>query len=119
MGQVLGDSHGSLGNRISHTRNDIIPGNLSLEFGLGWNLSTSTTRRRAKPEGHPVDVEDDTGDESSVSLAIGGVESAGLYAVVRDNLATLYGAVEDGAVAISLPAFVSKELDGYLECGML
>jgi Transposase zinc-binding domain/Putative transposase len=46
-------------------------------------------------------------------------EETTLYAVVRDNLATLYGAVEDGALAISLPAFVRKELDGYLECGML
>jgi hypothetical protein len=46
-------------------------------------------------------------------------EETTLYAVVRDNLATLYGAVEDGALPISLPAFVRKELDGYLECGML
>jgi Transposase zinc-binding domain/Putative transposase len=46
-------------------------------------------------------------------------EETTLYAVVRDNLATLYGAVADGALPISLPAFVRKELDGYLECGML
>jgi hypothetical protein len=46
-------------------------------------------------------------------------EESALYAVVRDNLATLYGAVEDGALPISLPAFVRKELDGYLGCGML
>jgi hypothetical protein len=46
-------------------------------------------------------------------------ETTTLYAVVRDNLATLYGAVEDGARAIALPAFVRKELSGYLECGML
>jgi Transposase zinc-binding domain len=46
-------------------------------------------------------------------------EETTLYAVVRDNLATLYGAVEDDALPISLPAFVRKELDGYLECGML
>jgi hypothetical protein len=41
-------------------------------------------------------------------------EKTTLYAVVRDNLATLYGAVDDGALAISLPAFVRKKLDGYL-----
>ena len=29
----------------------------------------------------------------------------------------LYGAVEDGALAIALPKFVKKELEGYLECG--
>jgi Transposase zinc-binding domain/Putative transposase len=42
-----------------------------------------------------------------------------LYAVVRDNLATLYGAVDDGELAIALPKFVRKELDGYLTCGLL
>jgi hypothetical protein len=41
-----------------------------------------------------------------------------LYAVVRDNLATLYGAVDDGAVSIALPAFVKKELEGFLDCGL-
>jgi hypothetical protein len=46
-------------------------------------------------------------------------EETTLYAVVRDNLATLYGAVADGALPISLPAFVRKEFDGYLACGML
>ena len=45
-------------------------------------------------------------------------ESTTLYAVVRDNLATLYGAVDDGAVSIALPAFVKKELEGFLECGL-
>jgi hypothetical protein len=29
-----------------------------------------------------------------------------------DNLATLYGAVDDGAVSIALPALVKKELKG-------
>jgi hypothetical protein len=42
-----------------------------------------------------------------------------LYAVVRDNLATLFGAVDDGAVSIALPAFVRKGLEGFLECGLL
>jgi hypothetical protein len=37
---------------------------------------------------------------------------------VRDNLATLYGAVDDGAVRIALPAFVKKELEGFLDCGL-
>lgn len=46
-------------------------------------------------------------------------EATTLYQVVQDNLATLYGAVEDGAVSIALPKFVRKELEGYLDCGLL
>ena len=46
-------------------------------------------------------------------------EATTLYQVVADNLATLYGAVDDGALAIALPRFVKKELEGYLECGLL
>ncbi len=46
-------------------------------------------------------------------------EETTLYQVVQDNLATLYGAVDDGAVAIALPRFVRKELEGYLDCGLL
>lgn len=42
-----------------------------------------------------------------------------LYQVVADNLATLYGAVDDGALAIALPRFVREELEGYLDCGLL
>jgi len=38
---------------------------------------------------------------------------------VQDNLATLYGAVEDNALAIRLPGFVRKELEAYLDCGLL
>ncbi len=38
---------------------------------------------------------------------------------MRDNLATLYAAVDEGALSITLPAFVRKELDGYLACGLL
>jgi hypothetical protein len=38
---------------------------------------------------------------------------------VRDNLETLYGAVDDGAVTIALPGFVKKELEGFLDCGLL
>ena len=46
-------------------------------------------------------------------------EETTLYKVVQDNLATLYGAVDDGALAIRLPGFVRKELEGYLDCGLL
>ena len=46
-------------------------------------------------------------------------EETTLYRVVQDNLATLVGAVEDGALAIALPKFVKKELEGYLDCGLL
>jgi len=38
---------------------------------------------------------------------------------VRDNLETLYGAVDDGALGVALPAFVRAELEGSLECGLL
>ena len=37
--------------------------------------------------------------------------------MVQDNLATLYGAVDDGALAFR--GFVRKELEGYLDCGLL
>ena len=46
-------------------------------------------------------------------------EATTLYAVVRDNLETLYGAVDEGAIPITLPGFVRKELEGYLDCGLL
>ena len=46
-------------------------------------------------------------------------EQTTLYEVVRDNLETLYAAVDDGALPFALPAFVRKELDGYLDCGLL
>lgn len=46
-------------------------------------------------------------------------EETTLYQVVADNLATLYDAVDDGALAIALPKFVKKELEGYLDCGLL
>jgi hypothetical protein len=46
-------------------------------------------------------------------------ETTTLYTVVRENLATLYGAVDDGALPIALPDFVRSELDGYLDCGLL
>jgi len=46
-------------------------------------------------------------------------EETTLYKVVQDNLSTLYGAVADHALAIRLSGFVRKELEGYLECGLL
>ena len=46
-------------------------------------------------------------------------EGTTLYQVVQDNLETLYGAVDDGAIPIALPRFVRKELEGYLDCGLL
>jgi len=46
-------------------------------------------------------------------------EATRLYQVVQDNLETLSGAVDDGAVKLSLPRFVRKELEGHLDCGLL
>ena len=42
-----------------------------------------------------------------------------LYEVVRDNLETLYGAIEDGAIAVRIPKHARKELEAYLGCGLL
>jgi Putative transposase/Transposase zinc-binding domain len=41
-----------------------------------------------------------------------------LHQVVRDNLHTLYAAIEQG-FATPLPAFVKDELEGYVDCGVL
>jgi len=41
-----------------------------------------------------------------------------LYQVVRDNLQTLYAAAEEG-FASPLPAFLRRELEQYLDCGLL
>ena len=46
-------------------------------------------------------------------------EDSTRYKVVQDNLATLYAAVDDGALSIRLPDFVRKELEGFLDCGLL
>lgn len=46
-------------------------------------------------------------------------ETTALYEVVRDNLATLYGAIDDGALDVRLPKHAKKELDAYLDCGLL
>ena len=46
-------------------------------------------------------------------------ERTSLYEVVRDNLETLYGAIEDGALDVKLPKHARMELEGYLDCGLL
>jgi hypothetical protein len=46
-------------------------------------------------------------------------ERTTLYEVVRDNLETLYGAIDDGALDIKLPQHAKKELEAYLDCGLL
>jgi hypothetical protein len=45
-------------------------------------------------------------------------ETTALYEVVRDNLETLYGADDDGALAVRIPKHARKELEAYLGCGM-
>lgn len=42
-----------------------------------------------------------------------------LHQVVRDNIETLFAAVSEGEVAAALPDFVRKELEAYLDCGLL
>jgi hypothetical protein len=46
-------------------------------------------------------------------------ERTALYEVVRDNLETLYGAIDDGALDVRVPKHARKELEGYLDCGLL
>ncbi|MCC6649239.1 MAG: hypothetical protein IT374_27175 [Polyangiaceae bacterium] len=46
-------------------------------------------------------------------------EATALYEVVRDNLETLYGAIDDGALAVKIPKHARKELEAYLDCGLL
>ncbi len=46
-------------------------------------------------------------------------ENTALYDVVRDNLETLYGAIDDGVLEVRLPKHAKKELDAYLDCGLL
>jgi hypothetical protein len=46
-------------------------------------------------------------------------EESTLYKVVQDTLATLFEAVDEGALPIRLPDFVRKELEGFLDCGLL
>lgn len=46
-------------------------------------------------------------------------ETSSLYEVVRDNLETLYGAIDDGAIDVKVPKHAKKELEAYLDCGLL
>ncbi len=46
-------------------------------------------------------------------------ETTALYEVVRDNLETLYGAIDDGALDVRIPKHAKKELEAYLDCGLL
>ena len=46
-------------------------------------------------------------------------ETTALYEVVRDNLETLYGAIDDGALDVRVPKHAKKELEAYLDCGLL
>ena len=46
-------------------------------------------------------------------------ETTTLNAVVRDNVETLYAAVAAGFDGAALPPFVRRELEGYLDCGLL
>jgi len=46
-------------------------------------------------------------------------ELSTLHQVVRDNLETLYAAVEAGFASAPLPNFVRRELEGFLDCGLL
>lgn len=46
-------------------------------------------------------------------------ETTTLYAVVRDNVETLYAPVATGFEGAALSPFVRRELDGYLDCGLL
>ena len=36
-----------------------------------------------------------------------------------DNIETLYGAIEDGALAVRIPKHARKELEAYLDCGRI
>jgi len=46
-------------------------------------------------------------------------EATALYELVRDNLETLYGAIDDGALAVRLPKHAKKEQEAFLDCGLL
>ena len=45
-------------------------------------------------------------------------EFTALYAVVRDNLETLYGAISNGALDVRVPKHARRELEAYLGCGI-
>lgn len=41
-----------------------------------------------------------------------------MYAVVRENLETLYGAISDGALDVRVPKHARRQLESYLGCGI-
>jgi hypothetical protein len=46
-------------------------------------------------------------------------ERTALYQVVRDNIETLYGSIDDGALDIKLGKHARREFEAYLDCGLL
>jgi hypothetical protein len=50
------------------------------------------------------------GVAEAITYALRRPEATTLYEVVQDNLETLYGAVDDGALKLALPRFVRKRL---------
>ena len=46
-------------------------------------------------------------------------ETTALYEVVRDNIETLFGAINDGALPVRIPRHARNELLAYLDCGLL
>ena len=46
-------------------------------------------------------------------------ELSTLHQVVRDNLEALYATVAAGFAIAPLPDFVRRELEGFLDCGLL
>jgi len=46
-------------------------------------------------------------------------EKTTLHRVVRENIESFYAAVEQGFATASLPEFVRRELEAYLDCGLL
>ena len=55
----------------------------------------------------------------NASAALDAPELSTLHQVVRDNLETLYAAVEAGFASAPLPDFVRREVEGFLDCGLL
>jgi Putative transposase len=54
-----------------------------------------------------------------VSISVIGPKATALYEVMKGNLETLYGAIGDGAIAARIPKHARKELEAYLDCGLL
>src|SRR5262245_21399259 len=56
-------------------------------------------------------------DRTTAASPLAGFDSisytTALYEVVRENIETLYGAIDDGALGVKLPKHAKKELDAY------